>query len=149
MPKIYIASDHGGYDVRRYLLEHFNLPADCQWVDLGPAVQDPSDDYNSPALAVAKAVLADPGSLGVLICRSGHGICIQANRLKGIRAIMGLTPELAAVGRAHNDANILCLSADFQTSSDMSQVLDTFLRTTFSGEERHQRRINALDKDCQ
>lgn len=147
MPKIYISSDHRGYESRQYLLNNFQLPAGYEWADLGPTDNNPDDDYNDAAVKVAKSVLADPTSLGVLICGSGHGIAIQANRFKGIRAIMGLNDDLARLGREHNNANILCLSADFQSFSEESSALHAFLSATFSGAERHNRRVYNLDKE--
>ena len=72
---------------------------------------------------------------------------MQANRFKGIRAISGFSPELAKLGREHNDANVLCLSADFTDKNQLIEIAKTFLETPFSGEERHIRRNNRLDEE--
>ena len=153
MPTVFIASDHRGFGLKNKLkLEH------PEFIDLGPAQLDPSDDYNDAAIAVAKKVLEAPGSFGILICGSAIGVSIQANRFKGIRAAVVSDIESAKKTREHNDANVLCLSSDHLLSSpdplesetaleNISALVDTFLSTPFSGEPRHVRRIKRLDKE--
>ena len=143
---IYIASDHRGFSAKNVIINDFAFPDGYKVVDLGPNKLDPNDDYNDAAIKVAKKVSKDKESFGILLCGSAHGVCIQANRFKKIRAIMGLTPELAKIAREHNDANVICLSADFQDFSEESRALSSFLNTDFSGEERHKRRIKRLGK---
>ena len=143
---IYIAADHRGFSAKNAIVSDFKFPAGYNIVDLGPAKLDPKDDYNDAAIKVAKKVSKDKGSFGILLCGSAHGVCIQANRFKKVRAIMGLTPELAKIAREHNDANVICLSADFQDFSEESRALSSFLNTDFSGEKRHIRRIKRLSK---
>ena len=123
-----------------------SLGAKYQITDLGPEQLDPDDDYNDIAIKVVKAVLAHPGSFGILICGSAHGVAIQANRFKGIRAISAYDEKLAQIGREHNDANVLCLSADFLDDNKIDSIANIFLNTNFSGEERHKRRIAKLDQ---
>ena len=109
--RLFLGADHRGFAEKQRLmgtLGHENL--ECEIVDLGPTTIKPDDDFNDPAIAVARAVRENPYGRGILICGSAHGIAIQANRFKGIRAICGYTPELVKLGRMHNDANILCLS---------------------------------------
>ncbi len=101
--------------------------------------------YNDAAVRVAEEVVGTEGARGVLICGSGQGVCMQANRFRGVRAINGLTPELAEVGRRHNDANVLCLAADFVL--DLEGVLRAFFETGFDGGEKYVRRNKKLDEE--
>ena len=101
-PEVYIASDHRGFAVKQDIIAkhpHFT--------DLGPFEYDAEDDYNDYAKMVAKSVQKSNSARGIIICGSAHGVTIQANRYKGIRAIAGLNQHLAKIGREHNDANIL------------------------------------------
>ena len=143
--EVFVASDHRGYSAKNDLVAKLN--GEYTVSDLGPFALDPDDDYNDAANTVANAVKQYDGARGIIICGSGHGVCIQANRHKGIRAINGFTKDLAKIGREHNDANILCLSADFADSEQMLEIVKTFLETPFSGEERHLRRNNKLDEE--
>ena len=92
-------------------------------------------------------MLGNPGSKGILLCGSAHGISIQANRFKGVRAIVGYNIDLAKLGREHNDANVLCLSSDYQDLENMKNIADVFLNTQFLNEERLVRRNNRLDEE--
>lgn len=108
---------------------------------------NPQNDYNGPAVAVAQAVREDdPTARGVLICDSAHGMTIQANRFKGIRAANCDTVESAVLAREHDDANVLCLSARFVNAEQMREIVRTFLETEFTPLERRVRRINRLDE---
>lgn len=142
--EVFVGADHRGYEVKNRLMS--SLGAKYQITDLGPEQLDPDDDYNDIAIKVVKAVLAHPGSFGILICGSAHGVTIQANRFKGIRAISAYDEKLAQIGREHNDANVLCLSADFLDDNKIDSIANIFLNTNFSGEERHKRRIAKLDQ---
>lgn len=142
--EVFVGADHRGYEVKNRLVS--SLSAKYQMTDLGPEQLDSDDDYNDIAIKVAKAVLAHPGSFGILICGSAHGVAIQANRFKGIRAISAYDEKLAQIGREHNDANVLCLSADFLDDNKIDSIANIFLNTNFSGEERHKRRIAKLDQ---
>lgn len=151
LPEIFIGSDHRGFELKNQLVAYLSGAAEdsdesYSVSDLGPFKLDPADDYNDAAILVAQAVKEHAGSFGILICGSAHGIAIQANRFPGIRAIAAYTPELAKIGREHNDANILCLSADFiQDFDTVKQIAKDFLTTQFSGEERHICRNRRLD----
>ncbi|MBQ8991955.1 RpiB/LacA/LacB family sugar-phosphate isomerase [Candidatus Saccharibacteria bacterium] len=146
---IYIASDHRGFELKQKILKDHP-----DYLDLGPRAYDPEDDYNEFAANLAINVrdasnatqAADPPSFGILICGSAHGVAIEANRFKGIRAILGLTPELAKIGREHNNANVLCLSADFTPEGDIPKIIDVFLTTKTRTEEKYARRNIKLDK---
>jgi len=147
MPELFIGSDHRGYELKERLVKDLNSSSDYTVSDLGPFAYDPDDDYNDAALAVAKAVASQPESRGILVCGSGNGVVIQANRVKGVRAIAPTLPELARLGREHNDANVLCLSADFLEYNKVAELANIFLNTKFSGEERHKRRNQRLDEE--
>ncbi|MBQ3309551.1 RpiB/LacA/LacB family sugar-phosphate isomerase [Candidatus Saccharibacteria bacterium] len=170
--EIFIGSDHRGYELKNQIVaalsgaaqlpdENIESASDFTVSDLGPFSYNPDDDYNDAAVLVAQAVREHPGSMGILVCGSAHGVAIQANRIRGVRAIAAYTPALAEIGRLHNDANVLCLSADFTgkvtddsvknpSASQVSLIKDiitTFLDTKFSGEERHARRNRRLDDE--
>ena len=143
--EVFLGSDHRGFEKKNQLVETLRAEG-YNVVDLGPDAYDEQDDYNDAANNVAKAVREHAGSKGILICGSAHGIAIQANRYKGIRAIEGYTEDLARIGREHNDANILCLSADYIENNDFDKIANIFLNTEFGNEERHVRRNNKLDE---
>lgn len=145
MLEIFISSDHRGFEKKNNLVSKLST-GENHITDLGPFAYDGDDDYNDAAQNVARAVREHEGSMGILICGSAHGIAIQANRFKGIRAIEALTPELAKIGREHNDANVLCLSADYLEDNEIDRIANIFLNTEFSGEERHVRRNQKLDE---
>ena len=161
MAELFIGSDHRGFELKNKLVaalsggaapdEQISARAEdgSEYVvsDLGPFEYDETDDYNDAAIAVAKAVASQPGSKGILVCGSGNGVSIQANRVKGVRAIAPTLPDLARLGREHNDANILCLSADFLEYNKVAELANIFLNTKFSGEERHARRNHRLDEE--
>ena len=144
--QIFIASDHRGFAQKQEIakfLEQENLAV----TDLGPAELNVDDDFNDAAISVCRAVLRTPNSRGVLVCGSAHGVAIQSNRFKGIRAIAAYTPELAKIGRQHEAANVLCLSADFVEPAENLQNLKAFLVTAASEDERYLRRERRLDEE--
>ena len=150
MPRIFLGSDHRGFVAKQRILATLSQ---SEWaenyeiVDLGPETMRPDDDFNDYAIAVSRAVRETEGSRGILICGSAHGISMQANRFKGIRAICGYTSELVRLGRLHNDANVLCLSSDFMDDQNIDQAIDMFLRGNFLPEERYIRRNRRLDEE--
>lgn len=148
MPKIFIASDHRGFEQKQALVD-FLTNQHLSVVDLGPTNYDPDDDYPVFAKKVAEEVIGEDGACGILICGSAHGITIQANRYPGIRAVAAYSEDLAAVAREHNDANVLCLSADFTTLEENKKITMRFLAMPFSGESRHVRRLKMLDQPIQ
>ena len=143
--EVYIGSDYRGFERKQTLLK-FLAEKDYNVTDEGAYEYHEGDDFNDPAVAVAKAVREDPGARGVLICGSAHGVTIQANRFKGIRAAHCDTVESAKLAREHDDANILCLSALFVDDAAAREIVATFLETDFSKLERRVRRINRLDE---
>lgn len=142
---IFIGADHRGYEKKSQIITFLEQNHyDCQ--DLGAYVYSETDDFNDSAIAVAKAVRETPKSFGILICGSAHGMVIQANRFKGVRAIEAHSEDLARMGREHNDANVLCLSADFLEAAEMEKIIKVFLNTNFNNGEKYLRRIKRLDE---
>ena len=151
--QLYVASDHRGFTVKQRLLtflaeyQNQHPEMNIEVKDLGPLTIQPGDDFNDSAITVSRAVRENPTARGFLICGSAHGISIQANRFRGIRAICGYTESLARIGRKHNDANVLCLSSDFMDDQNIDQAIDMFLRGNFLPEERYIRRNRRLDEE--
>lgn len=144
--RIFIGADHRGFEACKRLAATLKATG-ADVTDFSATELLPDDDYNDYAKQVAKAVRENPGSFGILICGSAHGMVIQANRYKSVRAIEAYTEDLARLGREHNDANVLCLSADYLDDNKIDSIANIFLNTNFSGEERHKRRIEKLDKE--
>lgn len=139
--RIVMGGDHAGVALKSYLAEH--APRTCHIEDLGPVSSD-SVDYPDFAHPVAEQVAqAGDRTVGVLICGSGNGVCMTANKHPNIRAALCWSPELAALARAHNDANILCLPARFIDQELALDILRQFLDTPFEG-GRHQRRVEKI-----
>ena len=142
--RVHIGSDHAGFELKNHLVEHLT-GAGHDVVDHGPAVYDAIDDYPPYCLRTAEAVVADAGSLGIVIGGSGNGEQIAANKVKGIRAALAWSTETAELGRLHNNANVISVGARMHSEEDATSFVDTFLATDYSGEERHTRRIEMLD----
>ena len=119
---------------------------DYEVTELGAYEYREGDDFNDPAIAVARAVRENRGSYGILFCDSAHGVTIQANRFKGVRAAHCGSVESAKLEREHDDANVLCLSAHFMDIEQMKEIVTVFLDTNFESLERRVRRINRLDE---
>ena len=137
-----LGSDHAGFDLKQALLRHLQA-AGHEVRDFGTYSAD-SVDYPDFAHPVAAAVAAGEVPLGLLVCGSANGVCITANKHAGVRAAIAWLPELAALARQHNDANILCLPARYLTEPQGLAIVDTFLRTNFEG-GRHQNRVSKID----
>ena len=110
-------------------------------VDHGPAEYDALDDYPTYCLRAAEATAAEPDSLGVVIGGSGNGEAISANKVTGIRCALAWSTEIAQLAREHNDANIVSLGARMHDEATALSILETFLDTAFTGDERHSKRI--------
>lgn len=142
---IYVGADYRGFEKKRKLLELL-AQGQNEVEDLGAYEYNEGDDFNDPAIAVAKAVREDRGAKGILICDSAHGVTMQANRFKGVRAAHCDNVESAQLAREHDDANVLCLSAHFMDEDKMRDIVRAFLTTDFNNLERRVRRINRLDE---
>jgi ribose 5-phosphate isomerase B len=143
--EIFVGADYRGFELKNELLK-FLVENNYNATDEGAYEQTEGDDFNDPAIKVALSVRENPGSRGVLICDSAHGMTMQANRFKGIRAAHCDSAESAVLAREHDDANILCLSAHFIDTNKMQEIVKTFLETNFNNLERRVRRINRLDE---
>ncbi len=143
--KVYLGADYRGFESKNRLRDYL-LSCNYEVIDDGAYEYNEGDDFNDPAIDVAKDVRDDRGSMGILICDSAHGVTIQANRFKGIRAAHCDSQESAKLAREHDDANILCLSAHFMDENTMQEIAKTFLETGFLELERRVRRINRLDE---
>ncbi len=141
--RLHIATDHAGFEFKEELLAHLTA-AGHDLVDHGAFEYDAQDDYPSFCIDAAQSVAVEPGSLGIVIGGSGNGEQIAANRVRGIRAALGYTPEIAALARQHNDANVLGIGARMHTKDEAFAIVDAFVTTAFSGDPRHQRRIDEV-----
>jgi ribose 5-phosphate isomerase B len=138
--RVYLASDHAGFELKTHLASQLAAEG-YEVVDVGAARYEPLDDYPPYCLAAAAKVVADPGSLGVVIGGSGNGEQIAANKVPGVRAALAWNTETAALARQHNDANLIAIGARQHTLDTATGLVRTFLTTPFSGDERHARRI--------
>jgi ribose 5-phosphate isomerase B len=141
--RVYLGSDHAGFELKAYLVEHLTAGGH-EAVDCGPAAYDPDDDYPPYCFAVGERVLADPGSLGVVIGGSGNGEQIAANKVRGVRAALAWSEETARLGREHNDAHVVAIGARMHAPEDAARFVDVFVGTAFTGGERHARRLRML-----
>lgn len=142
---IYIGADYRGFEKKNWL-KSLLASEGHDVVDEGAYEYNEGDDFNDPAIKVAKNVREDYGSFGILICDSAHGVTMQANRFKGVRAAHCENAESAELAREHDDANVLCLSAHFMNEDTMREIVAKFLQTSFTNIERRVRRINRLDE---
>ncbi len=139
---IQIGSDHAGVELKASIKSYLEAQG-YSVQDFGTHNTD-SMDYPDVAHPVANAVLNDANSLGILICGSGNGVCLTANKHQGIRAALCWLPELGALARQHNNANILCLPARFISEQTAKEIVDAYLNAEFEG-GRHQNRVNKVD----
>lgn len=145
--KIYIGADHNGFEMKRSLTESL-IRAGYEVVDEGDDKLNPEDDFPQFAAKVVSAMRAsdDHDARGILICGSGQGICIAANRFKGIRAALAWNMEEVYASRNDDDANILCLPARYMGVAEALQLAEAWLATPFAGAPRFKRRIKQLDE---
>ncbi len=140
--KIAIGCDHAGYDMKERLKKNLEGKG-INFHDFGAFSSD-SVDYPDFAHAVAAEISSGNFDAGVLICGSGNGISMTANKYNGVRAALCWTPEIAELARLHNDANILSLPARFITQEQGVEILQKFIETSFEG-GRHERRVNKIN----
>ena len=141
--KIHIGSDHAGLEYKAVIIAH--LKKNGQDVtDHGPHEFDSQDDYPVFCIPTALATAADPSSFGIVLGGSGNGEQIAANKVKGIRAALVWSIETAKLARQHNNANVISIGQRMHDQGFCLQLVDTFLETSFSADERHIRRINQI-----
>jgi len=141
---IYIGADHRGFELKENL-KSWLAAQTYQVTDCGNAILDPTDDFPQFAFEVAERVAQSPNhSRGIVVCGSGIGVTIAANKVVGARASLGLNPAMVAKGREDDDMNILVLAADFQTEAESKALLEAFLNTSLDADDRRRRRINQI-----
>lgn len=140
---IAIGSDHGGYDLKQTVIKHLEERG-IPYKDFGCYSKD-SCDYPQFGKAVASAVVSGEYDRGIVVCTTGIGISIVANKVKGIRCALCSEPLSAKMTRLHNDANVLALGGGFIGPNMAMEIVDVFLDTEFSNEEKHIRRIKGME----
>ena len=143
--RVHLGCDHAGFEFKNLLAEHLTANGH-EVVDHGAHEYDALDGYPPFCVAAAQAVVADEGSLGVVMGGSGNGEQIAANKVVGVRAALAWSVETASLARQHNNANVIGLGARMHSTEDAFAIVDAFLATPFSGDERHQRRIDLVSR---
>lgn len=142
---IYLGSDHAGYTLKQEIKKHLESTGK-KFVDLGVFAVDPPVDYPEIAREVSEKVSENKGSAGILICGTGTGMCMAANKMPGIRGAACESAQTVEMARRHNDANVLCLGGRVLTTETANSFVDIFIATPFEAEERHVRRVNKIEK---
>ena len=142
---LYLGADHRGYLLKEEI-KKFLETKEIDFCDLGNLHQDDTDDYPDFAFLVAEKISHDSGSKGILICGSGLGMSLAANKFKNVRATAISSLASARMSREHNDANILCLGADFTDTDYALNIVFEWLNTPFSNKESHLRRLQKIFK---
>ncbi|WP_370618671.1 ribose-5-phosphate isomerase [Mumia sp. Pv 4-285] len=138
--RVHIGCDHAGFELKNHLVTHLRGHGH-DVVDHGPAEYDALDDYPPFCIATGTAVVADPDSLGIVVGGSGNGEQIAANKVDGVRAALAWSVETATLSRQHNDANVVGIGARMHTIDEATTIVEAFLSTPFSGDDRHARRV--------
>ena len=143
--KIHVACDHAAFELKEALVSHLQEKG-LEVIDHGSKEYDAEDDYPNTCIPCAEAVLADKGALGVVLGGSGNGEQMAANCVKGIRAALAWSLETAKLARMHNNAQIVAVGARMHEVPEALARIDAFIAEPFTGEQRHQRRIDLMDK---
>lgn len=145
--QVFVGADHAGFQLKAAVMAHLSKRG-IEVEDEGDRELDPADDYPQFAYAVTTKVLGseDPDPRGILLCGSGQGMCIAANRVRGIRASLCWSEDIARETRNDNDSNVLCIPARVLSEEEALKIIDVWLDTEFSGAARHQRRINEIEE---
>lgn len=143
--KIHIGSDHAGLEFKNKIVAHLTSQGH-NVEDHGPHVYDALDDYPAFCIPAAEATAKEPGSFGIVLGGSGNGEQMAANKVKGIRAVLVWSIETAKLAREHNDANVISIGGRMHDEEFCLKLVDTFLATPFTGDERHVRRIGLISK---
>lgn len=141
--RLHIGSDHAGLELKTILIDHLTA-AGHEVTDHGPFAYDALDDYPVFCIPAAQAVAADPESLGIVLGGSGNGEQIAANKVKGIRAALVWSRDTAKLAREHNDANVISVGGRMHSSEVCKELIDVFISTPFSKDERHIRRVKQI-----
>ncbi|HEY5855622.1 MAG TPA: ribose-5-phosphate isomerase [Aldersonia sp.] len=141
--RVYLGGDHAGFELKQQIIEHLRKRGD-EPVDCGALVYDAADDYPAFCFEAARRTVADEGSLGIVLGGSGNGEQIAANKVRGARCALGWNVEIARLARQHNNAQLIGIGGRMHSVDDALAIVDAFLDTPWSGDERHQRRIDIL-----
>jgi ribose 5-phosphate isomerase B len=148
MTRIYIASDHAGFELKKQLIPYIKVELNLDVIDEGPYEYKEGDDYPDYVNAIPKKILEEGDALGIIIGHTGQGEAISVNRYKGVRTTVfyGGNMEILSLGREHNDANILSLGAGFLTLEEANEAVKIWLGSAFSNDERHVRRLRKIEQ---
>lgn len=144
---VYLGADHRGIELKKLVINWLSSQM-YAFTDFGPSVYNAEDDFNDYAKKVAHAIQEQPDgeAIGILICGSAQGMAMQANRFKGVRAAICHNAHEAIETRGHNDANILCLSADSTSDAPYNEIIDAFLDSQPLPDDKYKRRKQKLDE---
>ena len=140
--RIAIGADHGGYALKEKIKSADSVN---QWIDIG-AFNTESSNYAEFAQLVAQKVQSHEADFGIIICRSGRGVSLAANRYKGIYAALCFNNSMAISARTHNNANVLCIAADYTSFAETQEMIRLFLSTAFEAGGRHETRFKSIDE---
>ena len=141
--KILIGNDHAGYSLKLSIIK--NLEDKYEFFDRG-SYSNESVDYPDYASIIAKEIQSEKGDLGILICGTGNGVCMTANKFKGIRAVICWNEEIAKLAKKHNNANIICIPSRFIKVEEAMKIIESFILEKFEG-GRHERRIKKINEN--
>jgi len=144
-PPLYIGADHAGWEYKETLKTTL-IQQGFDITDLGNAHLVEDDDYPDFSYAVARRVATDPLARGILLCANAQGVCIVANKIRGIRAVTGFDEQVAVTSRTDDDSNVLCLPARHLSQEEIIKITNLWLQTEFSKEDRHVRRLQKLSE---
>ncbi|MDG3013210.1 ribose-5-phosphate isomerase [Speluncibacter jeojiensis] len=143
--RVYLGADHAGFELKNQIIDHLTATGH-EPIDCGAHVYDAVDDYPAFCVEAARRTVADPGSLGIVLGGSGNGEQIAANKVPGARCALAWSVETAQLARQHNNAQLIGIGGRMHTLEQALEIVDAFLATPWSGEERHQRRIDILSE---
>lgn len=141
--RVYLGADHAGYEAKELITKHLTAGGH-EVIDCGAFTYDPQDDYPAFCIEAAARTVNDPGSLGIVLGGSGNGEQIAANKVPGIRCALAWNPATARLAREHNNAQMIGIGARQHSEEEILAIVDAFLDQAWSGEPRHQRRIDIL-----
>jgi len=146
--KVAIASDHKGFEMKnQILMQIYSINDSIEWIDLGPQRYDPQDDYTEYASALVTAMKDDTSiTHGILVCGSGVGMSIVANKYDGIRCGLAIHTDQVKAARSDDDINVLAIAADFMVITHVRNMVEAFLVTLFSELPAHQRRLDMIQR---
>ncbi len=143
--KIHLGCDHAGFELKEKVAQHLKSKGH-EVIDHGAKTYDALDDYPVFCFLAAKGAAQDPNSLAIVMGGSGNGEQIAANKIKGVRAALAWSVETAKLAREHNNANVIGIGGRMHSESESLAIVDAFIDTKFSNDERHLRRINQLSE---